>query len=44
MVLLQGISIIVISFVILGLGMYIRNLANRKVKKDLIAVLIKKQK
>ena len=35
MVLVQGISIIVISFVILGLGMYIHNFANKKLREGM---------
>merc|ERR1711871_479940 len=44
MVLVQGISIIVISFVILGLGMYIRNLANRKIREGFNSCANKKAK
>ena len=35
MVLVQGISIIVISFVLLGLGMYLHNFANKKLREGM---------
>ncbi len=44
MVLLKGISILVISFVILSLGMYISNLANRKIREGFNSCANKKAK